>query len=137
MVDDNTRLEKLIVHSYNIRLKEKQNVCSMKDVILIDLQENDLHSLDVYFQAINTVVGGRAFGHPEKTQQKYCAQGKTQQEYCATAGCGRSADRWMDFWIRYADRRRFTKHGGLGNRPIDHRRISGRATDLWVELTDQ
>src|ERR1044072_2671972 len=84
-----------------------------------------------------SVVGGRAFGHPEKTQQKYCAQEKTQQEYCATAGCGRSADRWMDFWIRYADRRRFTKHGGLGNRPIDHRRISGRATDLWVELTDQ
>jgi len=28
----------------------------MKNVILIDLQENDLHSLDAYIKAINTVV---------------------------------------------------------------------------------
>ena len=36
-VDDNTRLEELTVHSYDIRLKEKRNARSMKDVVLIDL----------------------------------------------------------------------------------------------------
>lgn len=28
----------------------------MKDVILVDLQENNLHSLDAYLKAINVVV---------------------------------------------------------------------------------
>src|ERR1044072_6380687 len=55
-VDDDTRLEELTVHSYDVRLNKKRNVRSMKDVILIDLQENDLHSLDAYIKAINTVV---------------------------------------------------------------------------------
>jgi len=56
MVDDDTRLEKLTVHSYDVRLKEKWNVHSMKNIILIDLQENDFHSLDIYIKAINTVM---------------------------------------------------------------------------------
>ena len=46
-VDENTKLEELTVHSYDIRLKEKRNVRSMKDVILVDLQENNICSLDV------------------------------------------------------------------------------------------
>jgi hypothetical protein len=53
---DDSRLEELILHSYDVRLKEKRDARSMKDVILVDLQENDLHSLDAYVNAINTVV---------------------------------------------------------------------------------
>ncbi len=84
MVDDDTRLEELTVYgsfaikiesrdivnhmvrnviliancpySYDVRLKEKRNARLMKDIILIDLQENDLYSLDAYIKAINTVV---------------------------------------------------------------------------------
>ncbi|RIB26015.1 hypothetical protein C2G38_2065994 [Gigaspora rosea] len=54
IVNNNTRLEELTVHSYDVRLKEKSR--SMKDTILIDLQKNDLHSMDAYIKAINTVV---------------------------------------------------------------------------------
>ncbi|RIB23906.1 hypothetical protein C2G38_2032339 [Gigaspora rosea] len=56
VVDDDTRMEERTVHSYDIRLKEKRNSRSMKDVILIDLQENNLHTLDDYVNAINTVA---------------------------------------------------------------------------------
>lgn len=55
-VDENTRLEELTVHSYDTRLKEKRSTRSMKDVILVDLQENNLHSLDAYLKAISVVV---------------------------------------------------------------------------------
>jgi len=68
MVDDDTRLEELTVHSYDVRLKEKRNSRSMKDAILIDLQENDLHSLDAYIRAINTVVN-------VPSMQQYIQQG--------------------------------------------------------------
>ncbi|CAG8646811.1 4929_t:CDS:1, partial [Funneliformis mosseae] len=56
MVDNDTRLKELTVYSYDIRLKKKQNTRLMKNVILIDLQENNLHSLDVYIKTINTIV---------------------------------------------------------------------------------
>ncbi len=56
MVDDDTRLKELTVHSYDVRLKEKRNARLIKDVIFINLQENDLHSLDIYIKAINTIV---------------------------------------------------------------------------------
>ncbi|CAG8609211.1 2599_t:CDS:2 [Funneliformis caledonium] len=49
-VDDSTKLEELTVHSYNTRLKEKWDARSMKDVVLIDLQENNLHSLNILFK---------------------------------------------------------------------------------------
>jgi hypothetical protein len=39
---DDSRLEELILHSYDVRLKEKRDARSMKDVILVDLQEKDL-----------------------------------------------------------------------------------------------
>ncbi|CAG8439379.1 12077_t:CDS:2 [Funneliformis mosseae] len=55
-VDNSTKLEELIVHSYDTKLKEKQDVRLMKDVVLIDLQENNLHSLNAYIKAINAVV---------------------------------------------------------------------------------
>ncbi|CAG8740325.1 16827_t:CDS:1, partial [Funneliformis mosseae] len=55
-VNDSTKLEKLTVYSYDTKLKEKQDAYSMKDVVLIDLQENNLHSLNVYIKAINTVM---------------------------------------------------------------------------------
>ncbi|CAG8697160.1 6238_t:CDS:2 [Funneliformis caledonium] len=53
---DNTRLEELTVYSYDIRLKEKRNTYSIKDIILIDLQENNLYGLNVYIKAINAIV---------------------------------------------------------------------------------
>ena len=56
VINDDTRMEELTIYSYDIRLKEKRHVCSMKDVILVDLQENNLHSLDAYFKAIDVVV---------------------------------------------------------------------------------
>ncbi|RIB18718.1 hypothetical protein C2G38_2183813 [Gigaspora rosea] len=55
MVDDDTRLEELTVHSYDIRLKEKRSSRSMKDTIFINLQKNDLHTMDAYIKAINAV----------------------------------------------------------------------------------
>ncbi|CAG8818780.1 14422_t:CDS:2, partial [Gigaspora rosea] len=55
-VNDDTRLEELTVHSYDIRLKEKRYVCSMKDIVLVDLQENGLYSMEEYLQAINVVT---------------------------------------------------------------------------------
>ncbi|CAG8693988.1 5710_t:CDS:2, partial [Gigaspora rosea] len=55
-VDDNTRLEELTVHSYDVRLKEKRHIRSIKDVVLIDLQENQLHSMGEYIDAINAVT---------------------------------------------------------------------------------
>ncbi|CAG8492024.1 9441_t:CDS:2 [Funneliformis caledonium] len=55
-VDDSTKLEELTAHSYDTRLKEKWDARSMKDVVLIDLQENNLHSLNAYIKAINAVV---------------------------------------------------------------------------------
>ncbi|RHZ49679.1 hypothetical protein Glove_518g10 [Diversispora epigaea] len=56
IVNDNTKIEELTVHNYDVRLKEKRNIRSMKDTILIDLQENNLHSLDAYIKAINVVT---------------------------------------------------------------------------------
>ncbi|CAG8738171.1 3743_t:CDS:2, partial [Gigaspora rosea] len=55
-VDDGTRLEELTVHSYDVRLQEKRHSRSMKNVVLIDLQENQLHSMDEYIEAINTYI---------------------------------------------------------------------------------
>ncbi|CAG8621852.1 442_t:CDS:2 [Funneliformis caledonium] len=55
-VDDSTKLEELTVHSYDTRLKEKWDARSMKNVVLIDLQENNLHSLNAYIKAINAIV---------------------------------------------------------------------------------
>ncbi len=56
MVDNKMKLEELTVHSYNIRLKEKRIVRSMKDVILVDLQENNLHLIDAYVKAIDAIT---------------------------------------------------------------------------------
>ncbi|RIB10066.1 hypothetical protein C2G38_2207130 [Gigaspora rosea] len=56
VVDDDTRLEELTVHSYDVRLKEKRSSRSMKETILVNLQKNDLHSIDAYLQAVNAVV---------------------------------------------------------------------------------
>ena len=50
------KLKELTIYSYNIRIKEKCHVRSIKDVILVDLQENNLHSLDAYLKAIDVVV---------------------------------------------------------------------------------
>ncbi|CAG8725036.1 2080_t:CDS:1, partial [Funneliformis mosseae] len=55
-VDDSTKLEELTVYNYDTRLKEKRNNHLMKDVVLIDLQENNLHSLNAYIKAINAIV---------------------------------------------------------------------------------
>ncbi|CAG8732722.1 12115_t:CDS:1 [Funneliformis mosseae] len=55
-VDDDTKLEELIVHSYDIRLKEKRIIHFMKDVILVDLQKNNLHSLNAYIKTIDAVT---------------------------------------------------------------------------------
>ena len=55
-VDDSTKLEELTVHSYDSRLKEKRDARSIKDVVLVDLQENNLHSINAYIKAINAVV---------------------------------------------------------------------------------
>ncbi|CAG8768057.1 9308_t:CDS:1, partial [Gigaspora rosea] len=55
-VDDEQKLEELNVHNYDTRLKEKRHIRSMKDVILVDLQENNLHTMEEYIDAINTVV---------------------------------------------------------------------------------
>ncbi|CAG8683151.1 9145_t:CDS:2, partial [Funneliformis mosseae] len=49
-IDDSTKLEELTVHCYDTRLKEKWDAHSMKDVVLIDLQENNLHSLNAYIK---------------------------------------------------------------------------------------
>ena len=48
-------MKELTIHSYNTRLKETCNIHSMKDV-LMDLQENNLYSLEAYIRAINAVV---------------------------------------------------------------------------------
>ncbi|CAG8821001.1 24428_t:CDS:1, partial [Gigaspora rosea] len=37
-------------------LKEKRHVRSMKDVVLVDLQENSLHTMEEYIKAINVVT---------------------------------------------------------------------------------
>ncbi|RIB01256.1 hypothetical protein C2G38_2256270, partial [Gigaspora rosea] len=55
-VDDEQKLEELNVHNYDTRLKEKRHIRSIKDVILVDLQENNLHTMKEYIDAINTVV---------------------------------------------------------------------------------
>ena len=55
-VDDKTKLEELTVHSYDVRLKEKRNTRSIKDTILMDLVENNLHSIEAYINAINVVT---------------------------------------------------------------------------------
>ncbi|RIB18090.1 hypothetical protein C2G38_2185567 [Gigaspora rosea] len=51
-VSDDTRLDKLIVHSYDIRLKKKCHIRSLKDVVLVDLQENGLYLMEEYIKAI-------------------------------------------------------------------------------------
>ncbi|RIB00484.1 hypothetical protein C2G38_2303812 [Gigaspora rosea] len=55
-IDNNTRLEELTLHSYDIRLKEKRHVHSMKDVVLVDLQQDNLNTMDEYLKAINVVT---------------------------------------------------------------------------------
>ncbi|CAG8484954.1 14419_t:CDS:2 [Funneliformis mosseae] len=55
-IDNNTKLEELTVYSYDTRLKEKRDAHSMKDVVLIDLQKNNLHSLNTYIKAINVIT---------------------------------------------------------------------------------
>jgi len=50
------KLKELTIYSYNIRIKEKCHVRSIKDVILVELQENNLHSLDVYLKAIDVII---------------------------------------------------------------------------------
>ena len=55
-MDNDTILEELTTHDYDTRLKEKRSTCSMKDTILIDLQENDLHITDAYIKAISAVA---------------------------------------------------------------------------------
>ncbi|CAG8725048.1 13392_t:CDS:1, partial [Funneliformis mosseae] len=55
-VNNSTKLEELTVYSYDTRLKEKQDARLMKDIVLIDLQENNLHSLNAYIKTINAVV---------------------------------------------------------------------------------
>ena len=55
-VDDDIKLEELTVHSYDIRLKEKCIIRSIKDVILVDLQENNLHSLNAYIKTIEIII---------------------------------------------------------------------------------
>ncbi len=47
MINDNIKLKKLTIYNYNIRLKEKCNSCFIKDFILINLQKNNLHFLDI------------------------------------------------------------------------------------------
>jgi len=49
-------LKELTVYSYDIRLKEKRNAHLMKDVVLIDLQENNFHFINAYIRAVNAVV---------------------------------------------------------------------------------
>ena len=56
IVDDETKLEELAVHSYDVRLKEKRITRSMKDVVLVDLLHSDLHSVESYVNAINIVA---------------------------------------------------------------------------------
>ncbi|RIB25161.1 hypothetical protein C2G38_2031283 [Gigaspora rosea] len=56
VVDSNKKLEELTIHNYDTRLKEKQSTRSIKNTVLIDLQENDLHTIDAYVKAINTVA---------------------------------------------------------------------------------
>jgi len=56
MIDNNIKLKKLTIHSYDIKLKEKHNSRFMKDSILVDLQKNNLHSLDAYIKAINIIT---------------------------------------------------------------------------------
>jgi len=55
-VDDETKLEELTVHSYDVRLKEKRNTRSIKNVVLVDLLQNDLHSVKAYINATNAVT---------------------------------------------------------------------------------
>ncbi len=37
MIDNNIKLKKLTIHSYDIKLKEKHNARFIKDAILVDL----------------------------------------------------------------------------------------------------
>ena len=53
-MDDKTKLEELTVHSYDVYLKEKRNIRSMKDTVLVDFVENNLYSMKAYINAINT-----------------------------------------------------------------------------------
>ncbi|CAG8697727.1 15195_t:CDS:2, partial [Acaulospora morrowiae] len=55
-VDDETKLEELTVHSYDVRLKEKRSTRSLKDAVLVDLLENNLHSIEAYIKAINVAA---------------------------------------------------------------------------------
>ena len=70
IVDDDTKLEELTVHNYDIRLKEKRIVCSIKDVILVDLQENNLYSLNAYIKAIKIVTNILIYS--KRTSYFYC-----------------------------------------------------------------
>ncbi|CAG8590529.1 16100_t:CDS:2 [Acaulospora morrowiae] len=55
-VDDETKLEELTVHSYDVRLKEKRSTRSLKDAVLVNLLENNLHSIEAYIKAINVAT---------------------------------------------------------------------------------
>ncbi|RIB07817.1 hypothetical protein C2G38_2213291 [Gigaspora rosea] len=55
-VNDNAWLDELTMHSYNIRLKKKCSVHSIKDIVLVDLQKNSLYMMKEYIKVINMVT---------------------------------------------------------------------------------
>ncbi|CAG8564463.1 2869_t:CDS:2 [Funneliformis caledonium] len=75
-----TKLEELTIHSYDTRLKEKWDACSMKDVVLIDLQENNLYSLNAYIKAINAIVNPNIPSKKHSIQVLAC--GHTYHKSC-------------------------------------------------------
>ncbi|CAG8601456.1 12997_t:CDS:2 [Funneliformis mosseae] len=50
------KLKELTVHSYDVCLKEKRNTRSIKNVMLVDLLQNDLHSVKAYINTTNAVT---------------------------------------------------------------------------------
>ncbi len=55
-MNDEIKLEELTVYSYDIYLKEKRNTRLIKDVILVDLIQNDLYSVETYINVTNTII---------------------------------------------------------------------------------
>ncbi len=55
-VNDKTKLKELTVYSYDIRLKEKRNTRSMKNIIFVNLVENNLYLIEAYINAINIII---------------------------------------------------------------------------------
>ena len=56
VINNEMRLEELTVYSYNTQLKEKKASRSMKDLVLVDLQKNPLHSVNDYIKVLNAVI---------------------------------------------------------------------------------